>query len=96
MPLHRVGDRDLALLAEHDFRAAAVGHCGALAGQELEALQLAFLCGRIEPGRLTRLAAMAEGEAGADPALREIIAGISLRARIELARLGPVRPGTIA
>jgi hypothetical protein len=31
---------------------------------------------------------LAEGEAGADPALRELMEGISLRARVELARLG--------
>ena len=55
--------------------------------EELESLQLALLTGRVDPGRLARLAQLAEGESGADPALRDILAAISLRARIELARL---------
>jgi len=54
--------------------------------EELEGVQLALLAGRIDPARLSRLAQLAEGEAGADPALREILRAISLRARIELAR----------
>ncbi|MDB5415765.1 MAG: flagellar assembly regulator FliX [Rubritepida sp.] len=54
---------------------------------ELEGLQLALLSGRIGMGGMSRLAALAEGEAGADPALRELLLEISLRARIELAKL---------
>ena len=45
------------------------------------------------PSRLTIDAALAaipallaEGEAGADPGLREVVEGLSLRARVELAR----------
>lgn len=56
--------------------------------RELEGLQLALLEGGIEPSRLSRLALLAEGEAGADPVLREIIGEISLRARVELALRG--------
>lgn len=55
--------------------------------EELEGLQLALLAGRLDSGRLSRLAQLAEGESGADPALRDILRAISLRARIELARL---------
>ncbi len=56
--------------------------------RELEGLQLALLGGAADPGRLSRLALLAEGEAGADPVLREILGEISLRARVELARNG--------
>lgn len=69
-------------------RDAAAQRRGQAALRALEELQLAVLAGGIEPARLARLALLAEGEAGADPALREIIAAISLRARIELARHG--------
>lgn len=54
----------------------------------LAELQLAQLSGGIAPERLSRLAALAEGEAGADPGLREIMDGLSLRVRVELARRG--------
>ncbi|MBS7789655.1 hypothetical protein KTR66_06605 [Roseococcus sp. SDR] len=57
--------------------------------RELEGLQLTLLGGATDPGRLSRLAVLAEGEAGADPVLREILAEITLRARVELARQGP-------
>lgn len=56
---------------------------------ELGALQLALLGPGADPARLSRLALLAEGEAGADPVLREIMQAISLRARVELARHGP-------
>ncbi|WP_165585396.1 flagellar assembly protein FliX [Roseococcus sp. SYP-B2431] len=59
--------------------------------EELEGLQLALLTGRIDPGRLSRLAQLAGGESGADPALRDLLRAISLRARIELERL-PTAP----
>lgn len=70
--------------AERDATARRRGHAVL---EELEGLQLALLSGRIESGRLSRLAQLADGEAGADPALRDILRAISLRARIELARL---------
>ncbi|MBS7811098.1 flagellar assembly protein FliX [Roseococcus pinisoli] len=54
---------------------------------ELQGLQLALLAGRVDSGRLSRLAALAEGESGTDPALRDILRALSLRARIELGRL---------
>jgi hypothetical protein len=56
--------------------------------RELAELQLTLLGGAPDPARLSRLALLAEGEAGADPALREILDEISLRARVELARHG--------
>jgi hypothetical protein len=56
--------------------------------QELAGLQLALLDGPADPSRLSRLALLAEGEAGADPVLREILGEIILRARVELARQG--------
>lgn len=68
-------------------RDAAAARRGAAVLRELEALQLNLLEGRLDSGRLSRLALLAEGELGADPALQEIIAAISLRARIELARV---------
>ena len=74
-------------------RDAAAQRRGSAMLLELEALHLDLLSGGIESGHLARLAALAEGEAGADPALREIIEGISLRARIELARLPSSGPG---
>lgn len=74
--------------AERDAAAQRRGHAVL---EELEGLQLALLSGRIDAGRLSRLAQLAEGEAGADPALRDILRAISLRARIELARL-PAAP----
>lgn len=57
--------------------------------KELEGLQLALLGGAMDPNRLSRLALLAEGEAGADPVLRGILDDISLRARVELARRNP-------
>lgn len=57
--------------------------------KELEGLQHTLLGGAPDPARLSRLALLAEGEAGADPVLREILGEIALRARVELARQGP-------
>lgn len=54
--------------------------------RELQGLQLALLSGGGDPASLARVALLCEGEAGADPALREIILAISLRARVELLR----------
>ena len=60
---------------------------GEAALDELRGLQLDLLRGRDDAGRLQRLAALAE-DAGAvaNPSLRELLAGVSLRARVELAR----------
>jgi hypothetical protein len=68
--------------------AAAQRRAQAVLG-ELGALQLALLGPGADPARLSRLALLAEGEAGADPVLREIMQAISLRARVELARHNP-------
>jgi hypothetical protein len=56
--------------------------------EELTALQAALLGGDVDPARLARLAALAEGEAGHDPGLRDAVQAIETRARVELARLG--------
>ena len=56
--------------------------------QELAALQAEMLRGGADPDRLVRLATLAEGEAPADPVLADALAGIALRARVELARRG--------
>lgn len=52
----------------------------------LAQLQVAMLEGRADDAALERLAVEAEGEAAADPALATVMAGIALRARVELAR----------
>ena len=49
-------------------------------------LQLALLDGSADPAALERLAALAQGEDAADPALAAILAAVALRARIELVR----------
>jgi hypothetical protein len=67
-------------------RDAAAQRRGTAVLRELEALQLSVLGGGIAAAQLSRLALLTEGEAGADPALREILAEISLRAQVELAR----------
>ena len=41
---------------------------------------------RADPARLARLAALEAGEEGADPALRDVVRAVALRARIEVAR----------
>lgn len=65
---------------------AAARHARA-ALEELRGLQLDLLHGVEDPTRLRRLAALTESAmAPDDPALREAVAGIALRARIELAR----------
>lgn len=71
--------------AERD--AAARRRAAALLA-ELDGLQAELLGGAADPGRLERLAALAHGEAGADPALRELVEAVALRAQIELARRG--------
>ncbi|MCU0887585.1 MAG: flagellar assembly protein FliX [Rubritepida sp.] len=74
-------------LSDAERNAAAARRGGALLA-ELDALQRGLLAGRVAPAALRRLAALTEGEAGADPALREIVEGLALRARVEVARLG--------
>ncbi len=61
---------------------------GAALLEELAELQADLLRGRRDPARLRRLAALAEGEAPADPVLREALGAVALRARIELTRAG--------
>lgn len=56
--------------------------------EELAALQRELLGGGADPARLQRLAQLTAGEAGADPALREVVEAVSLRAQVELARRG--------
>ena len=54
---------------------------------ELQALQCDLLAGGAgDPDRLARLAALDAGEEAADPALREVVQAVVLRAKIELAR----------
>ncbi len=76
-----------AALAPRERDAAAARRGQALLS-ELGGLQAGLLAGRVPDSALRRLAQLTEGEAGADPALRELLEGISLRARVELARLG--------
>jgi hypothetical protein len=71
--------------AERDAAAARRGT--ALLG-ELDTLQRGLLDGRVADSALRRLAALTEGEVGADPGLRETVEALTLRARVELARLG--------
>lgn len=56
--------------------------------EELRRLQLGLLGGGLDRGRLRRLAALRLGEEGADPALREVVQSLVLRASVELARHG--------
>ena len=70
--------------AERDDAAQRRGHAVL---EELAQLQRDLLRGGADPARLSRLTAMADGESGHDPALRDIVEGIGLRARVELARL---------
>lgn len=59
---------------------------------ELGALQLGLLSGRLPESRLKALAALAEAhERAADPALAAIAAEIGVRAAVELARLDVAR-----
>jgi hypothetical protein len=75
--------------AERDRRARRRG--AELLGA-LRALQLALLeAAAADAARLAELAALAGAEEAADPVLREAIAAIVLRARVELARR-PLRP----
>lgn len=58
-----------------------------LALDELSGMQIDLLRGSGDPGRLERLAALAEeGGESLPPALAEMVAQVRLRARVELAR----------
>ncbi len=62
---------------------------------ELTALQCDMLGGRPpDAARLRRL--VESGEAGADPALRELVQGVVLRAQVELVRRSPDEPMAFA
>ncbi len=59
---------------------------------ELSAIQLGLLSGRLSESRLTALASLArEGEKAADPKLAAIAAEVEVRAAVELARLERAR-----
>jgi len=70
-------------------RDAAAGRRGGALLDELRHLQREMLDGRFTPARLARLALLAEGEAGADPGLREVVEALSLRARVQAALIAP-------
>ncbi|MHB0696194.1 flagellar assembly protein FliX, partial [Roseomonas mucosa] len=69
---------------ERDRRAARRGTAML---EELAGFQADLLRGRADPDRLRRLAGLSEGEMPPDPHLAEALAAISLRAKVELARL---------
>lgn len=69
-------------------RDAAAARRGEALLRELDTLQHGLLSGRLRESALRRLAQLSAGEAGADPALRETLEALSLRARVELARHG--------
>jgi hypothetical protein len=79
-----LGLQDQASDAERD--AAARRRGGALL-DALAELQKAMLSGQVSRATLGRLAALAEGESGADPGLRDLLGQVSLRVRVELLRL---------
>jgi hypothetical protein len=86
-----LGAAPLGLLAVQEADdAASRDRRGAARAQdllkELSALQAGLLCGGTDPAGLERLARLAEGESPADPVLADALAGIALRARVELAR----------
>jgi hypothetical protein len=78
-------------LQEHGDEAgrdAAARRRGDALVEELRALQAALLCDGLDAARLERLAALADApEEAADSRLREAVAALGLRARVELARL---------
>lgn len=88
-----VGLSLLAVQEKGDRRerdAAACRRAAALL-DELQGLQAELLGGVPDPARLERLAALTNGEEGADPGLREAVRAVALRARIELARRAAIR-----
>ncbi len=83
-PVSLLALQEAAAVAERNARARSRGL--ALL-QALGVLQAGLLRGVVDSGLPARLTALSEGEAAADPALAELVAQVSLRARIELARL---------
>ncbi len=79
--------------AERD--AVAHRRASAILG-ELEGLQRDLLSDMPDPSRLQRLIALESGEDGADPVLREVVQGVVLRAKVELARRGLGSSATLA
>lgn len=85
-----------AMLAMQETEGAAVRDRAARRrGQdmlaELAALQRALLAGGADESGLGRLASLAaQVPEAADPALREVVAAVTLRVRVELARHGSV------
>ena len=77
--------QEAAAVVERDARARRRGEDLL---EELLGLQKDLLRGGTDPGRLHRLVMLGEGQAAADPDLREAVEAIALRARIELARRG--------
>ncbi|CAH0141706.1 flagellar assembly protein FliX [Roseomonas sp. CECT 9278] len=75
--------QETAPAAERDARAHRRGEAML---RELAALQRDLLAGRSDPARLHSLLELTTGEAAADPVLRDAVAAIALRVRIELAR----------
>ena len=71
-------------------RDAQAARRGAALLRELSGMQREALSGRRDPERLNRIASLAEGESAADPLLADALAGIVLRAKVELARAGRV------
>ncbi|MCX8133183.1 MAG: flagellar assembly protein FliX [Roseococcus sp.] len=80
-----LGAGSLPSAAERD---AAAQRRGAALLDALRELQRGLLADGAARATLGRIAALAEGESGADPALRELLAQIALRARVELLRRG--------
>lgn len=62
----------------------------------LDELKIGLLSGRVSPDRLARLKALLRegGDAAAEPELEELLRGIDLRARVELAKLAKRAPRT--
>lgn len=87
-PAAVAGTAALAFVAERtpEERDDAARRRGHALLEEMEGLRRDLLRGRMDSSRLSRLSLLAEGEAGHDPALRDALEGIALRARVELAR----------
>ena len=79
-----LGLQECGAVAERDARARTRGLAMLSA---LAALQAGLLRGAVDAGLPARLAALGEGEAAADPALAALLAQVTLRARVEMARL---------
>lgn len=83
--------QETMLAAERDREARARAEAMI---EELVHLQRAMLGGRLAPERLAELAALADRPGlAADGRLAEIVAAVSLRAKVELARIEVARAG---